>query len=200
MPSRTLVAVTVLAAVLAGCHSGPRGRVMSDSDQDYVGNRAAGAETFDRLISGAVERLLRTASASNRGLTPMRIVVLPVENRSTEELVDWQEQIYALISTSINRSGRFDTVSRRFIDAALRETRLRPEQLFIPQHQRTFLAVLERQGLPVDALLFPELTSGTTHAGQGVTQRNYDLRLELVDVKTGRSVEVQERLRKEYRS
>ena len=50
--------------VLAACASGPRGRVMSDSDQDYVGNRAAGAETFDRLIEGVVQKTLQGRSAA----------------------------------------------------------------------------------------------------------------------------------------
>lgn len=197
--NRSTVACALLC-LLIGCSSGPRGRIMSNADQDYVGNRAAGAAEFDRLISGAVERLLKDYSASNSGLEKMDVVVLGVENQSSEELGDWQEQIYSLISTSINRSDRYRTVSRRFIDEALRETRLRPEELFLPAQRRTFAAALERSGSPVDAIIFPKLTSGTTNAGEGIKQRNYVLELELVDVESGYNTQVSERLRKEYQS
>lgn len=178
---------------------GPRARIMSDSDQDYVGEQQAGAATFDRLISDTVGKVLSDASAARGGLGKLRIVVLGVENASVEELGDWQEQIYGLITTSIDQAERFDMISKRFVDAALRETRLRPEQLFLPANQRQLIAVLETQGLPVDAILFPKLTSGTTHGGFGRTQRNYLLELELVDVKTGQTQKNAARVRKEYR-
>lgn len=196
---KTLLAVTFAVSLLASCESGPRGRVMADTDQDYVGNRAAGAETFDRLISEAVERTLAGHTAARTGNDPLKVVSLPVENASAEELGDWQEQIYELIDTSINRSERYTMISQRFVDAALREARLRPDELFIPAKRRTFVAILEQEGQPVDLLLFPRLTSGTTSAGQGVTQRNYLLNLELVDLKSGESFKYSSKpLRKEY--
>jgi hypothetical protein len=196
---KTLLAVTFAVSLLASCESGPRGRVMADTDQDYVGNRAAGAETFDRLISESVERTLAGHTAARTGNDPLKVVSLPVENASAEELGDWQEQIYELIDTSINRSERYTMISQRFVDAALREARLRPDELFIPAKRRTFVAILEQEGQPVDLLLFPRLTSGTTSAGQGVTQRNYLLNLELVDLKSGESFKYSSKpLRKEY--
>ena len=194
----TLTAALALAALCA-CSSGPRGRIMGDADQDYVGNRAAGAAAFDRLISESVDRLLRDVSAARGGLGKLRIVTLPVENASSEELGDWQEQVYELIDTSINRADRYEMISRRFVDAALRELRMRPDQLFIPKNQRAMKELLESQGHPVDAYLFPKLTSGTTAAGDGIIQRNYLLNLELVDLETGRSTKVSSKpLRKEY--
>ncbi len=195
-----LLATSLLAAALLLACGGSRGRIMSDTDQDYVGNRAAGAAEFDRLISETVGKALQDHSAANTGLGKLKIVVLPVENESAEELGDWQAQIYTLLSTSINRSERYEMLSDRFVGAALRETRLKPDQLFLPQYQRQFLAVLEQQGLPVDAMLFPKLTSGTTNAGDGVRQRNYNLQLDLVDVKTGSTRQFATTLRKEYQS
>jgi hypothetical protein len=195
---KELLAGGLLALSLLGCATEQRGRVMADTDQDYVGNRGAGAETFDRLISGAAEKLLMGRSAANSGVGPIKVVVLPVENKTIEELMDWQDQIYALIATTINRSERYQMISDRFVNAALREARLRPDELFVPAKRREFIAILESQGQPVDALLYPELTTGTTSAQGGITQRNYNLRLELIDVATGTSEQVSERLRKEY--
>jgi hypothetical protein len=186
-------------ACLAACESGRRGRIMSESDQDYVDiSGAAGAE-FDRLIEGSVQRLLRLPIAADRNLEKAKVVALAVQNDSGQELGDWQESIYQLIDTSINRSERFENISRRFVAEALKENGLRQEQLFIPRHQRAFLATLEQRSLPVDFLLFPTLTRGTTNAGEGITQRSYELSLELVDVKSGKSDKVIERLRKEFR-
>lgn len=187
-----------LGLVTIGCQSGRSGRIMADTDQDYVDIGGAGAAAYDRLIEGSVQRLLRLPVAADTGLEKAKVVTLAVQNDSGEELGDWQESLYQLIDTSINRSGRFENISRRFVTAALKETGLRQEQLFIPKHQRAFLDMLERQGLPIDFLMFPTLTRGTTNAGQGATQKNYELTLELVNVKTGNSDKVMERIRKEF--
>jgi hypothetical protein len=192
------ITTTLLLSTLCFACSGPTGRVMNESEEDYVGNRAAGAETYDRLIEGAVQKMLGLHSASlNRGGEKLKVAVLAVENASGEELGDWHEQVYELIDTSINRSDRYRTVSRRFVDAALRETRMTNEQLFLAKNRRDFVAVLE-QNEPVHCLMFPKLTRGTTAAGGGVAQKNYMLTLELVDLKTGFNDKVSERLRKEY--
>ena len=188
----------VLGLVLLTSCSGTRGRIMSDTDQDFVGNTGAGAATYDRLINESVTKLLRGHSAARTGAAPLKIALLNVENKTVEEIGDWQDQIYALLSTSINQADRYTTISQRFVSAALREGRLRTDDLFIPAKRRTFAAILEQQGQPVDALVFPELTSGSTRAAGETSQRNYNLRLELVDVQSGTTEEVSARIRKEY--
>ncbi len=198
MKTSVMLSVALASCLLAACQTEQRGRIMSDTEEDFVGNQAAGAATFDQLVSGATDRLLKLHSAAKTGMTKLTVCVLPVENASSEELGDWQEQIYELMTTSINRSERYTMLRRRFVDGALRETRLRPDELFLPAKRRQFIAVLEAQGNPVDAMIFPKLTSGTTGASQGTTQRNYMLTMELVDVETGKSEQVAERLRKQY--
>lgn len=194
--ARSLVFPWILCLVAVSCRT-PQGRVMEDSEQNYVGARTAGAETFDRLIAGTVNKLLEGQTAAKTATGRLSIAVLPVENASAEELGDWQEQIYDLIATSINTSDRYQMISRRFVDAALREGRLRSTDLFLPQQRREFLRILEVSKSPADFLLFPKLTSGTTH-GEDVRQRNYLLTLELVDVQTGASNRVAEQVRKAY--
>jgi hypothetical protein len=197
-PSCWLLPLPLLLA-LAGCEN-PKARVMGQGDQDYVGASRAGAETYDRLTAESVDRLLSLHSASLTNNRQLKVAVLGVENKSSEELGDWHEQLYQVIDTSINRAGRYRTISRRFVDAAMRELRLRNEDLFIPAKRRQFIALLEQQGNPVECLLFPTLTSGTTAADSGITQRNYLLTLELVDVETGFNDKVAATLRKEYRN
>jgi len=170
---------------------------MEDSEQDYVGSRAAGAAAYDRLISEAVGKLLDGHSAARAGAGQLKVAVLGVDNASSEELGDWQAQIFELISTSISNSGRYSTVSIRYVNAALRETNLRRDDLFIPAKRRGFLAVLERDDNPAQLLLFPKITSGTT-LSDDVKQRNYTLTLELVDVETGKDTRETARLRKAY--
>ena len=191
------VAVVVLALAVVSC-AGPQGRIMEDSEQDHVGARAAGAAAFDRLVTGSVSKLLGSHHAAHAGAGKLKVAVLRIDNASAEELGDWQEQIFDLISTSVNQSGRYETVSVRYVDAALRETRLRRDDLFLPAKRRQFLGILERDDNPAQVLLFPKLSSGTTR-GDGIGQRNYLLTLELVDVASGKDYRVAERIRKAYR-
>lgn len=183
-------------AFTVGCQ--PKARIMDANEDDLVASSGAGAPTYDRLVAQSVEKLLQSHSAAKGGLDKLKVAVMKVENKGVEELVDWQEQLYQLTTTSINQSNRYRTVSVRFVDAALRETRLRPDQLFLPKYRRQFVAELEAQGSPVEALLFPTLTTGTTF-GVNARQRNYLYTLELVDVETGWNEKVSSRVNKSFR-
>ena len=88
-------------------------------------------------------------------------------------------------------------MSKRMVDAALHETRMRPDALFLPDNRRLIAAVLERSGTPVDYLLFAQLTSGTTKRNSS-TQRDYELTLELVNVHTGLKDKLSSEVRKGY--
>jgi hypothetical protein len=184
-----------LALFLVACT--PKGRIMDDAEDDYVGSRSAGAATYDRLIAGAVEKLLGSHNAARGGTGKLQIATLPVENASSEELGDWQEDVYEKIATSINQSERYVTINRRFVEEALRETRLRQTQLFLPKYRRAFLEALEASDNPVQLLLFPKLTTGTTRV-ESDSQRNYTLTLDLVDVESGKDYKVSEQVRKAY--
>jgi len=123
----------ILAALvtvsLIGCGSQKEGRIMGEEEQDYVGKDAAGSATYDRLIEEAVTKLLRRQAAAKKGLSQLKVAYLGVENKSAEDLGDFQDQLFELIDTSINKADRFRTISSRFVNEALRETRLRREQL-----------------------------------------------------------------------
>jgi len=89
-----------------------------------------------------------------------------------EELGDFKEQIYQEIDTQIVQSGAFQPVSKRFVEAGLREARLRPDSLFIPANMRVFTEVMEQMGQPFDYLLYATVTSGTTENNHSY-QRDY---------------------------
>ncbi len=198
MTTRSLAATLALAAALfAGCSS-PKGRIMGDEEESIVGSSRAGSATYDRLIEQSVQKLLQRQTATREGLTKARVAYLGVENKGMEELGDFREQIYELIDTSIETSGAYRSISRRFVDAGLRETRLDPSDLFLPKHRKAFAAALEANGNPVEFLLFSKITTGSTR-GDGASERNYLLTLELVDVETGDFDKESARIRKEYR-
>ena len=88
-------------------------------------------------------------------------------------------------------------MSKRFVDAGLKQTRLRPDQLFVPQNMRTFVGVMEQQGQPFDFLLYATLTSGTTRENQNY-QRDYLLTMEMVNVRTGQYDKQSATLTKSY--
>ena len=199
------VSLTVCALLaLAGCRGHQFGHVIEDDQKDLVGSHTAGAETFNPLIDEAVAKLLaRQESAVGHGRPPegswaaKRICFVGIENQSIEEIGDFREQIYEQIDTQILNSSVFQPVSRRFVDAGLKQTRLRPDALFLPENMQMFAAAMAQQGQPFDYLLFAKLTSGTTGKNKDY-QRDYLLTLELVNVNTGDFDKESAKVRKGY--
>ena len=192
------LAFLLLAAALAsGCRGTQYARVIQPGQQEMVGSHQAGQETFRPLVDEAVIKLLgrheapagsayRQVSAGPELLPPpkMRVCFVGVENKTAEEIGDFKEQIYESIDSRLLECGGCAPISRRFVEAGLRETRLRPDQLFVPENMRMFAGSMEQQGQPFDYLLFAKLTSGTTRENKNY-QRDYMLTLELINVQTG---------------
>jgi hypothetical protein len=186
-------AVTAACLGLAGCRGHQYGHVLKSDDPDMVGSHQAGAATFNPLVEEAVAQLLGRHGAPFHQAShapdqlpapPLAICFVGVENKSAEELGDFKDQIYQQIDTHIVQSGAFRPISKRFVDAGLRETRLRPDSLFIPANMRLYSDVMEQMGQPFDYLLYATITSGTTGNNHSY-QRDYVLTMELVNVRTG---------------
>ncbi len=189
----------------AGCRGYQYGHIVKKDADNLVGSHTAGAEVFDPLVDESVAKLL----ARQQSLGPDDVMgpdgmpnrkcicFVGVENKSVEELRDFKDQIYQQIDTQIVQSNTFQPVSRRLIDAALQETRLRPDSLLVPSNMALFTEVLQRQGQPIDYLLYGTLTSGTTERNSS-TQRDYLLTLELVNVNTGNYDKQSAEIRKGY--
>jgi hypothetical protein len=181
-------------AALGGCRGHQYARVVKPGEREMVGSHKAGSETFRPLVEESVAKLLARHAdpaaqlASFPGATPTpgpkRICFVGVENKSAEEIGDFKDQLYECIDTKIVESGTFQAVNRRYVDAGLQSTRLRPDQLFVPANMRMFVAYLEQQGQPFDFLVYATLTSGTTRENKDY-QRDYLLTLEMIDVRTG---------------
>jgi Peptidoglycan-synthase activator LpoB len=187
-----LLCLCVLNSV--GCKGHQYARVIKPGEREMVGSHAAGQETFKPLIEESVGKLLAKhepeahvqVSSNGQPLPPgkMHICFVGVENHTSEEIGDFKEQIYEIIDAKLLDSHTFVPISRRYVDSALRESRLRPDQLFIPDNMRMFSAILEQQGQPFDYLMFAKITSGTTRENKDY-QRDYLLTVELVDIRTG---------------
>ena len=130
---------------------------------------------------------------------PMKKTVcfVGIENKSAEDLGDFKDQLYQQIDSKILESQTFSNVSRRMVDAALFETRLRPDSLLVPSNMQLFTQVLSRQGAPIDHLLFATLTSGTTERNSS-KQRDYLLTLEMTNVHDGTYDKQSAEIRKGY--
>ena len=120
-----------------------------------------------------------------------------IENKSAEEIGDSKDQLFEQIDSQINGHSDFRGISRRMVQTALRETRLRPDSLFLPANRDIFSAALGRAGSPVDYLLFATITSGTTDRNK-TSQRDYVLTLEMVNVHTGDFLKESAKIRKGY--
>lgn len=200
-----LVALScVLVIAQLGCRGYQYGHLIKSDQADMVGSHNAGSEVYNPLVEEAVGRLLASCEVLPAGVAEpngdaqtRKICFVGVENKSAEELVDFKDQIYQMIDAQINRSGQFEAVSRRMVDAALIETRLRPDALLVPANMQLFTAVLQRQGQPIDYLLYATLTSGTTERNKS-SQRNYLLTMEIVDTRSGSYKKEQAEIRKGY--
>lgn len=173
----------LLAALAVGCTS-PSGRIKTEGEGDLVGSRTAGSATYERLIAETTRKLLDDEAPRVRSEGRAVVAFVGVENRSAEELGDMTESTYEMIDTVLVDSDVFTNVSRRYVDAALRETGQRPESLFLRDGRQRFLAELRANGVAPDYLIFAKYTSAST-AGEGVSQRNYLLTLEMVSCDTG---------------
>jgi len=189
-------------AAVVGCRGLQTGTVLSGDKKDLSGSHAAGAETYKPLIDDALGKLLARQNsgvqpASVPGPVVKRVCFVGLENKSSEDLGDFKDQIVEILDTKINTSGTFAPISRKFVQAGLTETRLRPDELFLPANQRKFLAAMEAQGAPFDYMLYATVTSGTTRDNAS-TQKDYLLTLELVDIKTGAPDKESASIRKGY--
>lgn len=188
---RQFLAAAALGLV-GGCKSTQQAEVRDPSKPDMVGSHQAGTETFKPLVDNTLQQLLsrhcqQPTILPTGGLVPpqpKRICFVAVENKSSEEIGDFKEQLYQIIDLHITNSGVFQPVNKRFVDAGLAITRLRPDALLIPQNMRAFIGAMEQQGQPFDFLLYATITSGTTRENKDY-QRDYLLTLELVNVLDG---------------
>lgn len=215
---RCSTAIVVLGSlVMLGCASHQYGHILASNDQDMVGSHAAGAATWNPLVDEAVAKLLSRCPPPVRPVTfeatpegfdpttvgsalstgPASVCFIGIENKSAEELGDFKDQLYERIDSQINVAETFRGISRRMVDAALLETRLRPDSLFLPQNQQMFAAALGRQGTPVDYLLYATITSGTTDRNRS-SQRDYVLTVEMVNLHTGDFLKESAKIRKGY--
>jgi len=202
----TIVSLLCLI-VIVGCRNRQKAHVLSQNDKDMVGSHTAGAETWKPLIDESVCRLLAKSSSTvhqashttlnGQGGPARSVCFVGVENRSSEEIGDFKEQIYEHIDSLISQDPQFRMISRRYVEAAMSECRCRPETLVLPAKQRELQAALERAEQPFDYLLFASVTSGTT-TSNGDYQRDYLLTLELLDIHTGESQKDSAMLRKGY--
>ncbi len=179
-------------AGLTGCRGYQYAHIIKGDKPNMVGSHSAGAEVFDPLVEESVTKLLARehelvgdCPIGPDGL-PMRkrIYFVGIENKSAEEIGDFKDQLYQLIDTKILESDLFAPLSSHMVEAALRETRLRPDSLFVPDNLMLFTSILQRDGAPIDYLLRATITSGTTKRNSS-SQRDYLMTLELTNLHTG---------------
>ncbi len=217
---RLCLLALLAGALLSGCSHHRYAHILKDHDGDMVGSHDAGAAVWNPLVDEAVARMLSRCppkvqqvgfapgaefdpatglplegSAATPGVST--VCFIGIENKSAEELHDFKDQLYERIDSEINGAPHFRTVSRRMVDAALLETRLRPDALFVPGNRDLFAASLGRQGMPIDTLMYATITSGTTDRNDS-TQRDYLLTLEMVNLHNGEYVKESAKIRKGY--
>ena len=190
-----LLPFVAMALVVAGCRGTQFARIVQPGEPLLMGSHQAGRETFGPLVNESVAKLLArhcedpVRQASYEGIETLpaarrRICFVGVENASAEDIGDFKEQVFEIIDGRILDSQSFESINRRAVEAGLRDSRIRPDELLVPERMRVFAETMESQGQPIDFLLYARLTSGTTRSNRDY-QRDYLLTLELIDVRTG---------------
>ena len=146
--------------IVSGCRNRQHAHILKNDEKDMVGSHTAGAETWKPLIDESVARLLAKSCSTvqqashttidGNGVPVRTVCFLGVENRSSEEIGDFKEQIYEHIDTLVSSTDQFKMISRRYVEAAMGECRCRPETLVLPARQREFQAAMERADQPFD--------------------------------------------------
>ena len=193
-----------VVGVAVGCKNHQYAHVLNESDRNMVGSHTAGAETWEPLIQTSVSQLLGREEGSVK-LTShsgepckKRICFLQVDNRSSEEIGDFGDQIYQKIDTIVNASEAFELVNVRAVKAGLQQAGLRPDDLYTPSARRKLAAVMEQEREPIDYFLYATITSGTTRSNSKDYQRDYLFTLELVNFETGHTEKESAEIRKGY--
>lgn len=203
--SAWLVVAIAVSTFIAGCRSQQTAQIVKPGDKQMVGSHEAGGETFGPLVDTAVGNLLARHSqgAMPQGFTDnvpparLKICFVGLENKSSEEIGDFKDQIYQMIDSRILNSQVYQSVDQRYAAAGLQQCRLRPEELLIPSNRQMFTQALEQQGAPFDYMLYATITSGTTRDNQDY-QRNYILTLEMINVYNGQYDKESAQLEKKY--
>lgn len=194
------IAAPVVLAVLAGC-GGPSARIMRTDEPSLVDTQRAGPVVQRQLIDEALKKLSAEYRARTRGqptFTRIRMSFVGVENATNEELGSLRQQMNDIVNQAIYNSGDFTDLSfRNFVQPAMDEAGVGMRQLGMPRYQRELAGVLERQGNPLDSLLFARLTQGDARAGN-IRQSDYLLQFELVNLADGTRVLSTAEVRKEY--
>ncbi len=186
--------IVLLLVLSAGCAQ--TGRIISADEPTLVGSRSAGADVYNRLIDETLRKLLEQSKGS--GQSRKTICFVDLENKGAEELGENKAAIYEQIDTIIVESGVYANVSRRYVEAALRQTGLRPDEIFLGQGRQQFMLVLGGQGVTPDYLLWGTLTNLSTD-GVNLREREYMLTMELVNAHTGLTeAKKSSKMRKEY--
>ena len=194
--------------VQSGCRSNQTAQVIKPGDKAMVGSHTAGSEVYEPLVDQALEKLLARHSQGIHpaGFNPnmpqqppggMKICFVGVQNKSIEELGDFKEQLFEQIDAKIISSQVYQPVSRRFVEAGLRQCRLQPDELLIPQNMQAFTQMMQQMQQPFDYLLFATITSGTTRSNKDY-QRNYLLTLEMVNINNGQADKELAEIAKKY--
>jgi hypothetical protein len=183
-------------ALLVSFGCAQTGRIVSSDEPTLVGARSAGADVYNKLIDETLRKLLEQSKGAAQ--SKKSICFVDVENKGAEELGENKAAIYEQIDTIIVESGVYANVSRRYVEAALRQTGLRPDEIFLGQGRQQFMLVLGSQGVTPDYLLWGTVTNLSTD-GVNLREREYMLTMELVNARTGLTeAKKTSKMRKEY--
>jgi len=182
--SRAIALLLILASACAYARPKP------ESEPDLVDAHKADIPTFTQLVMKSTTALIEQVSVPARTRGKYLVAFVGIENESREPLREAAAALPDKIREQLFKSGVFDMITMRLIEAARHEASLsRSEDLFIPSKRRKFVDVLESEGSTPDYLIWGKFTSMTSEGSEGLIydkkQTRYRLSLEMVDLHNG---------------
>ncbi|MDC1141769.1 hypothetical protein OAU50_01635 [Planctomycetota bacterium] len=214
----SIAMLAICAVAISACGS-PKGRIKGTNEQDLVGSDRAGIGVYDRLVLGGLAKLVggkyqedvidedgdlvlvnKSSKGSNRLINELdnkaaeggKILVafIGIENASEEELGSNEDAVYDQIDDFlVNNTYDFEIISRRAVEAVMRETGVRTaDQLFVASKRDAFITELRSSGGEPDYFLWGKINSQTTSYESDLSERSYQIRMEMVRAVDGHTV------------
>lgn len=185
------------AIILGGCRlpslgaGGPLGAGLTGgtSGQAVEPLRAPVREAVATLLARHVPTAVVQASletAEPGGPAAKRIAIVPVGDAAGSERDTAGPRLGAIIQQRIDESDAFESIAPRFVVSGLEAARLRPADLLLPEHRRSFVSFMEQQGQEVDYLIMAAIEQPDDRGGRS---RDRMLTVTLVDAASGTSDE-----------
>jgi hypothetical protein len=129
-----------------------------------------------KSIQEAVSAILLNAKSDS---VPYKLAAVGILSEGKAEVGDFKEEIFEQVEAEARTFAHFQLISRRVADAAMADSRLKLQDLFVAENTKSLFQVMTKFGQSMDFLLLLRLEE--VDVSRGEAEGNFRLTLRLVD-------------------